>query len=473
MQKVATGIPALDAVLDGGLPKNRIHLIQGSPGTGKTTLALQFLRQGLEEGDRVLYVTLSETKEELSEAAESHQWDLSPITIFELSAADQFTDLGLDQTIFPSSEVELTETTKSLLAILQQSQPQRVVFDTLSEMRLLSGDQLRYRKQILMLKQQLQELGATVLFLDDDLEASKDMQSMVTGVIELSNQAPDYGGNRRRLLIRKMRGCAYIGGYHDFAIRRDGIDVYPRLTAADTRGDDLSEQVSTGSETFDLMLGGGLDAGTSTLIMGPAGSGKSTITAQVAASAAKQGIKSAFFIFDERPQTLRARTHSLGIPLEELIAEGMITLQQVDPAELSPGEFADAVQQAVKRGARLIVIDSVVGYLNAMAQERFLVLQLHELLSYLGQAGVLSVLVLGQVTRDAAPLSPVDISYLADTVIVTSMNANNGDTGRSVAVYKRRSGAHETQARSLTLGPVGIKVGDQVESKPVPEALRG
>jgi circadian clock protein KaiC len=270
-----------------------------------------------------------------------------------------------------------------------------------------------------------------------------------------------------------MRGCAYTGGYHDIEIQNSGLEVYPRLTAADTRGPDLNELVSTGNETFDRMLGGGLDIGTSTLIMGPAGSGKSTITAQLAAAAAGHGLSSAFFMFDERPQTLRARTKTLGIPFEELVEAGKLTVQQVDPAELTPGEFANAVIQSVHNGARVVVIDSIVGYLNAMAQERYLVLQLHELLTFLGQAGVLTVLVLGQSGRDVSPISPVDVSYLADTVIVTNMVTVGTDPGRSVAVYKRRSGAHEMAPRELTLGPVGITVGKQLEIRPMPEVLGG
>jgi circadian clock protein KaiC len=464
LARVETGVPGLDLILHGGLPANRLHLIQGSPGTGKTTFALQFLREGLARGEKVLYVTLSETADELRDAGSSHGWDLDQVPMFELSAAEQLVSMDLEQTVFPSSEVELTETMKELLEELKEQKPSRVIFDTLSEIRLLAGEALRYRKQILLFKQFLSDWDCTVLFLEDDLEAGKEIQSMVTGVIELENYTPEFGSNRRRMRVIKMRGTNYLSGYHDFAILDQGAVIYPRLVAAESRQSFEDRRVSTGHSGLDGMLGGGLDGGTSVLLTGPAGSGKSTLVAQIFAAAAARGEKCALFMFDERPQTLLARTKTLGIPLEESIDSGVIAVRQVDPAELSPGELASAVQDAVEAGARFICIDSIVGYLYSMPGQHHLILQLHELLSFLGQAGVITLLVLGQMSHDAGLLSPVDLSYLADTVIQAGVADSPSGRQRTLFVYKRRSGEHEDWPRRFSIGKGGIQLNTEDES---------
>lgn len=462
-RKIPTGVPGLDFILEGGLPANRLHLIQGAPGTGKTTLALQFLLEGVARGETVLYVTLSETPQELRDAAASHGWSLDDVPMFELSDASQLVDLELDQTVFPPSEVELTETTRELLETLKEQKPSRVVFDTLSEMRLLAGEPLRYRRQILLLKQHILQQNCTVLLLEDDLEASSQVQSMVTGVIELENAVREYGSTARRLRVVKMRGTNFLSGFHDAIIKDHGFLVYPRLVASDTRQLVDAEVSSTGSGALDQLLGGGLDHGTATLLMGPPGSGKSTFVAQVVAAAASRGERSVLFLFDERPHTLLSRCDALRIGLRESIDDGLITLQQVDPAELGPGEFAAAVQEAIGKGARFIAIDSVLGYLNAMPGERHLVLQLHELLTFLGQASVVSLLVLGVSSLQQIRQLPIDISYLADNVIYFDFTDFQGSQRRTLRVNKRRAGHHEEGNKPFRLGNGGFQLLEGVE----------
>lgn len=457
--RTPVGIPGLDSVLQGGLPSSRLYLVLGEPGTGKTTLALQFLMAGAKAGERVLFVTLSESADELRTTAESHGWDLDGVDIFELSAADQLVDIDLQQTIFPPSEVELTETTNALMATLERLRPRRIVFDTLSDLRMMAGAALTYRRQLLYLKQRLIEYETTVLLLEDNLEEGADIQSVVHGVVLLENPAPEFGGERRRLRIIKMRGTPYLGGNHDFRIHTGGIDVYPRLVAAASRAGAPSGLMPTGIAGLDEMLEGGLDSGTAALIMGPAGSGKSTIAMQTAASAAARGIRSAMYIFDERPPTLLARSRALGLPFQQHVDAGMITVQQVDPAELSPGEFYSLVQHAVEeRGVKVVIIDSLSGFLNAMPSERYLILQLHELMTYLGQRGVNAFLVLGQShTRDGYQ-SPMDISYLADTVLQTTYYEEDGETHTAISIFKRRTGPHDRFVRELQFGPAGLSV---------------
>ncbi|MGE0059054.1 MAG: ATPase domain-containing protein [Dehalococcoidia bacterium] len=458
-QRTPTGISGLDAVLQGGVPSSRLYLVLGSPGTGKTTLALQFLMEGARNGETVLFITLSESADELQVTARSHGWDISGVEIFELSAADQLVDLDLQQTIFPPAEVELTETTNALISTLERLRPTRIVFDTLSDLRMMAGAALTYRRQLLFLKQRLIEYRATVLLLEDDLEEGEDIQSVVHGVIALENPAPDYGGERRRIRIAKMRGTPFVGGYHDFRILTGGIEIYPRLVAADSRAPATGGQIATGVPGLDEMLGSGLELGTAALIMGPAGSGKSTIVMQSAASAANQGMKTAMYLFDERPQTLFARADALGMGFQKHVDDGTITVQQIDPAELSPGEFYSLIQVAVQRdNVQVVVIDSLSGFLNAMPSERYLILQLHELMTYLAQKGVTTLMVLGQTgTRDGFQ-SPVDISYLADTVLQTGYFERDGETRTSVAVFKRRTGMHDRTTRELIFVSGGLQV---------------
>lgn len=457
--RTPVGIAGLDSILQGGMPSSRLYLVMGEPGTGKTTMALQFLMEGASRGESVLFVTLSESADELRVTADSHGWDISGVEIYELSPADQLVDIDLQQTIFHPSEVELTETTGALLATLERLRPTRIVFDTLSDLRMMAGAALTYRRQLLFLKQRLIEYKATVLLLEDDMVEGADIQSVVHGVLKLENPASDFGGERRRLRVVKMRGTGFVGGFHDYKIERGGLNVYPRLVAADTRSPAPEGQMTSGISGLDEMLGGGLDIGTTTLIMGPAGSGKSTVSMHVATSAAAAGQKTAMYVFDERPPTLFRRGNELGLDFTKYVDEGLITIKQIDPAEFSPGEFYNIVSSAVEtEGVRVVVLDSLSGFLNAMPAERHLILQLHELTSYLGQSGVTSIMILGQAGTSEGYQSPVDISYLADTVIQTSYFDQGSETRTAIAIYKRRTGSHDRANRELTFGEGGLRI---------------
>jgi circadian clock protein KaiC len=453
----------LDDVLGGGLPRDRLYLLQGDPGVGKTTLALQFLLAGAEAGEVCLYVTLSETKEELRAVAHSHGWSLDKLALFELPLGDR-ADGGDENTLFHSSEVELAETTKLLLDEVARVKPARVVFDSLSEIRLLSQGALRYRRQVLALKQFFVGRHCTVVLLDDRTSDPGDLQlqSLAHGVLSLEQLSPVYGAERRRLRVLKMRGVRFRGGYHDFALQTGGMKLFPRLVAAEHRTGFERGQLRSGVPALDALVGGGLDRGTSTLLMGPAGTGKSTVAIQYAKAAAALGQRAAVFAFDESVSTLLTRSAGIGLDLRPEVAAGSIELRQVDPAELSPGEFVEAVREAVdERGARLIVIDSLNGYLHAMPEEQFLTLQLHELLTYLGQRGVITVMVVAQHGLVGAGMqSPIDVSYLADGVIVFRHVEMAGQLSKAVSMLKRRTGPHEAAIRELCIDQTGVRVGE-------------
>jgi len=461
--RLATGSEGLDQVLNGGLPANRLYLVEGDPGAGKTTLSMQFLMEGAARGEAVLYVTLSETKEELTAVADSHGWSLAGINIHELVPAEDSLRTEEQYTIFHPSEVELGDTTKTIIEEVERIQPRRIVFDSLSEMRLLARDPLRYRRQILALKQYFAGRLCTVILLDDRTSTDADLQvqSIAHGVIELEHIALDYGAERRRLRVTKLRGSRFRGGFHDFNIKTGGVEVYPRLVAADHRQEFKAESVSSDVPELDTLLGGGLDRGTSTLLMGPAGSGKSSLAAQFVAASAGRGERAATFIFDEGITTYLKRADGLCCGLREEIEAGRVTVQQVDPAELSPGEFAHKVRASVERdGAGLVVIDSLNGYLQAMPDERFLTAQMHELLTYLNQRGVVTLLVMAQHGfMGTAMNSPVDVSYLADTVVLLRYFEAAGAIRRAVSVIKKRTGFHEDTIRELRLSSAGITVG--------------
>jgi circadian clock protein KaiC len=461
--RVKTGIAGLDYILRGGITPDRLYLIQGDPGAGKTTLAMQFLLEGAKAGEAGLYVTLSETKKELLSIAESHAWTLDGLELFELIPSEESLLPDSQTRMFHPSEVELSETTRLVLAAVDRIKPTRVVFDSLSEMRLLAQNSLRYRRQILALKQFFAGRQCTVLMLDDRTSDSHDLQlqSLAHGVVALEQLAPEYGAERRRLRIVKMRGAQYRGGFHDFCIQTGGLKVFPRLVAADHRHPFDRGQLSSGLTSLDDLLAGGLDRGTSCLLLGPAGCGKSSLGIQYAVAAAERGERAALFLFDESETTLIARAEGLGMKISAQIEAGRIVLQQVDPAELSPGEFADAVRHSVERhSARIVMIDSLNGYLNAMPEERFLTIQLHELLTYLGQQGVVTFLAVAQHGLLGSGMqTPVDASYLADSVIMLRYYETAGRLRRAISVVKKRSGAHEETLREFRLRGSGIWIG--------------
>ncbi|MBV9463552.1 MAG: AAA family ATPase [Verrucomicrobiae bacterium] len=463
-QLISTGIEGLDVVLQGGLAAHHLYVVDGNPGAGKTTLALQYLLEGRRLGQKGLFVTLSETERELHLVASSHGWNLDGIEICELAPPEESLQPDSQYTMFHPSEVELHETMKRVLDQVKATNPERVVFDSLSEMRMLAREALRYRRQIMALKQFFTGRHCTVLLLDDLSVSEVDMQvqSLAHGVIRLEQLSPEFGGDRRRLRVIKTRGRGFSGGYHDFIIQAGGLQVFPRLIAAEHRTPFERGQIQSGIPAMDKLLGGGLDRGNSALIMGPAGSGKSTIAAQFAAAEAERGHKAAVFVFDEACQTLVNRTQSMGIPMDRLFQEEKVIVQQIDPAELAPGQFAHLVRQTVEQdGARLVVIDSLNGYLNAMPEERFLTLQLHELLTYLGNQGVTTILVVAQHGLLGTSMqAPVDTSYIADTVILLRFFEAGGAVHKSIATVKRRGGAHETTIRELNFGPRGIHVGE-------------
>jgi circadian clock protein KaiC len=463
----ATGVPGLDSILGGGFTPNRLYLVEGDPGSGKTTLALLYLLEGARLGEPTLYVTLSETKEEVLSVARSHGWSLDAIHICELVASEESLTPDSQYTMYHPSETELGETTRKVLEEVERIKPRRVVFDSLSELRLLAQNPLRYRRQILALKQFFVGRNCTVLLLDDRTGDQSDIQvrSIAHGVLTLEQLAPEYGSERRRLKVVKIRGRKYRGGYHDFVIRRGGLDVFPRLVASEHHQRFPRELLKSGIESLDALVGGGLDRGTSTLIMGPAGSGKSSVAIQYVGAAAARGECVAVFIFDESRHTLLTRSAGLGTDLQPYLDKGTVTIQQVDPAELAPGEFVQAVRQAVEeRHCRVIVIDSLNGYLNAMPEERFLTIQLHELLTYLGQRGVTTILVVAQHGLMGSGMqAPVDVSYLADSVILTRYFELQGRVKKAVSVVKKRSGAHEDTIRELRLGRQGLSVSEPLQ----------
>jgi circadian clock protein KaiC len=460
-----TGIEGLDEVLRGGLPRNCFYLLQGDPGSGKTTLALQFLLEGVRRGEQPFYITLSETELELAKVARSHGWSLEGIPLLEMSAIEGLLRPEAQTTVFRPSEMELHEVTNLLIERLDRVKPVRVVFDSLSEFRLIADTPLRYRRQLLTLKQQFARHGCTVLLLDDKMEVGgggtdPHVLSLTHGVIDMEQLSPDYGMSRRRFRVRKMRGVKFREGFHDYAILRGGVQVFPRLELSDHRVEYQPEPVSSGVPELDAMFGGGLDRGTTTLVMGPAGTGKSTLALQYVVERAAAGENGMIFTFDETRSLLLARAKALGMDLSKHIASGLVSVQQVDPAELSPGEFAVRVGKAVKAGCQVVVIDSLNGYLNSMPGERYLNNQLHELCSFLNQRRVLTLVILAQQGTVASHDVPVDVSYLADSVVTLRFFEARGEVKQAIAMVKKRSGPHEKAIREFRLEPgKGVRVG--------------
>ncbi len=470
---VKTGIAGVDDILRGGLPSDCLYLLSGTPGTGKTTLAMQFLLEGARLGETCLYITLSESRREIDKVACSHGWDLSRIAICELIPSEK--NLGADAqlTVFNPSELELGETTEAMIAAVDKHKPRRVVLDSLSELRLVAQNPLRYRRQILALKHFFGGRDCTVLMLDDctGTPADGQMESIAHGVIQLEQLVNQYGAERRQLRVVKMRGVAFRGGYHDFAIRKGGLDVFPRIIAAEHHTEFADADLPSGNAGLDQLLCGGLPIGTSTLFLGPAGTGKSTIATQFAVAAAKRGQRSAIFLFDENMSTFGSRSRKLGIGVESYLADGLISVKQIDPAELTPGEFGAIVRRAVegtdatRRRAQVVIIDSLNGYLNAMSDDKFLTAQLHELLSYLGQQGVVTLMTVTQSGMMGSNMhTPVDTTYLADNVILFRYFESQGRVRRAISVVKKRSGRHEQTIRELRVSENGVDIGQPLDA---------
>ena len=460
--RISTGSRGLDDILGGGLDPNRMYLYEGSPGSGKTTIALQFLLEGVRQGERVLYVTLSETKDELELVAKRHGWSLEGIDVFELVSPEASLDPELELTVLHPAEMELSETTQQVFDRVTKTNPTRVIFDSLSEMRLLAQSPLRYRRQVLAFKHFFTTRNCTVILLDDQTSEMGDLQlhSISHGVVMLEQLAIDYGAERRRLRVVKMRGIQFRGGYHDFVIRKGGLQIFPRLIAAEHHSPVVGGPASCGNAELDRMLGGGLERGTNALLVGAAGVGKSSLALSYAYSACQRGEQVAFFVFDENVGTLLARGRALGLDLEPWIEQGLMHLQQVDPAELSPGEFTAAVRHSVEaQGAQLVVLDSLNGYMHAMPDGKFLILQMHELLSYLGQKGVITIMILAQHGLVGPMDTPIDISYLSDAVIMQRYFEHAGIIRRALSVVKKRSGRHENTIREFRLSATGVQVG--------------
>jgi circadian clock protein KaiC len=462
-KSVPTGVPGLDDVLGGGFVPNRLFLVEGDPGSGKTTLALQFLLNGVANGERCLFVTLSETEEELRASAASHGWTLDDIHVLEIAASDDSLQPESRYTMYHPSEVELNETTKRVIAEGQRLEPTLIVLDSLSELRLLAENPLRYRRQILALKQHFTQHYATVLFCDDKTSQERDehLHSLAHGVISLERTSSEYGTNRRRVQVSKLRGRAFREGYHDYVIRAGGLEVFPRLVAAEHLVTYARQTVKSDLPELDRLLGGGLAKGTSTLLMGASGTGKSSLATHFALAAAKRGERAALFLFDESYATFFERSRGLGFDLENEVRAGTITVRQVDPAEMSPGHFSAMIRRHVEEdGISMVMIDSLNGFLNAMPSEKFLAIHLHELLTYLGQQGVTTLLLMAEHGLLGENMkSPVDASYIADTVLLVRFYEVFGEVRRALSVIKKRTGDHERVIREMRFHH-GIQIGE-------------
>jgi len=461
-ERLSTGIDGLDFILRGGLPKNRLHLIEGSPGTGKTTLGLQFLMEGVRSGEKCLYITLSESKEELLAVARSHSWTLDGIDVQDLTDSGESLTDNSRYTVFHPSEVELDETTRMILDEVERVNPVRIVFDSLSEMRMLANDPLRFRRQILALKQYFLTRNCTVLLLDDRTSKAPDRQleSVAHGVLNLEYVPVEYGRQRHAIRVVKMRGVNFQSGFHDFNIETGGIRVFPRLSPERKTDNLTDETLGSGLEKLDSLMGG-LHYGTSTILVGPAGVGKSTLSMMYACAAVEKGQRAAVYLFDEGPETLFQRTSALGMDVKRYVDEGRITLRQIQLAELTPGELSYMVSCEVEQeGARVVIIDSVNGYMMATPQVRYLTMQFHEMLSYLNRNGVISILVVGQYGLVGSMQTPIDMSYLADSVVLMRYFEAGGAVRQAISILKKRTGDHERTIREFRMGPGGLLIGE-------------
>jgi circadian clock protein KaiC len=465
-EPVSSGSAALDYILRGGYAANRVHLLEGEPGAGKTTLGLQFLLEGVRKEEGCLYITLSESKDELLHVARTHGWDLSGIDIFELVPPELSLDTQREQSIVYASDLELGETVQMVMDEVQRVAPARIVFDSLSEIRLLAQGPLRFRRQVLALKHYFAQHNCTVLFLDDLTQNEEDLSlhSLAHGVVRLDQVAQTYGAERRRLRVFKMRGRQFRGGFHDFTIRTGGLEIFPRLVAASHPDEGHEErQASSGIEELDALVGGGLDYGTTNLVIGPSGSGKSTLVLQYMHAALLGGEKVFVVSFDETGHVFARRARGLGMDITEFREKGLFEVRQVDPAELSPGELAAAIRAQVEAGAKMVVLDSLTGYQHAMPEEQFMLLQMHELVTYLNQQGVLTFLILAQSGMVGHMQSPVDLTYLSDAVLLLRFFEARGEIRRALSVLKKRTGQHESAIRELRIDRSGLRVGEKLD----------
>lgn len=467
LETILFGNRGLDHILKGGLPAHRLYLLEGAPGAGKTTLALEFLREGVRCGEKTLYVTLSETAEELSAVAQSHGWSLNEFSVLELSAVESSLGAQREQSILHPWEMELSQTVALIKQEVERVRPRRVVLDSLSEMRLLAQDPLRYRRQVLALKQYFSGRSITVLMVDDMSGTHKGhdnhLHSLCHGVITLYRLTLEFGAARRRLQVQKLRGVDFVAGYHDFVIKRGGLAIYPRLIASSHSTHFVSDPVPSGLPELDSMLVGGPLRGTSVLIAGPAGSGKTTLALQYLFEACKRGETCTLYEFDERIGTLLSRAEAFGVNLRQFLDDGTLIIEQIDPAEISPGEFAHRVRQQVEdRGVRLVALDSLNGYLAAMAQEQQLILQMHELLAYLSSQGVLALLINPQRGVLSNSDEDLNVSYIADVVVLLRFFETKGRIRKAISVVKNRSGAHDDAIREFRIDAQGLRVGTRL-----------
>lgn len=458
---ISTGTPGLDYVLGGGLTKERLYLLEGDPGAGKTTMALQFLMEGARRGEKVLYITLAENEIELRAVADSHGFSMDGVTVHEVIPEEGLLDPAEQYTALHPSEVELGETNNLILEMIEKIRPTRVVLDSLSELQLLSGNALRYRRHVLGLKQYFAKRSCTALLLDDKSSIRRDLQvrSIAHGVISLQHFDSEYGAERRVIRVLKYRGIAFRRGPHDYSIITGGIVVYPNVVAAESRTLAERSQIKSGLDAFDALLGGGIEEGSSTLISGPPGTGKSSLATQFVKAVTQRGDKASMFLFEESFNTLLNRSKGIGLDLREPYESGLLGVHQIDPAEMSPGEFAHAVCKAADEGAKVIVIDSLNGYLNAMPDARFLSTHLHEVLTYLGQRGVATFLIGVQQGMVGTMTTGIDVSYMADNVLILRYFEARGSVEKAISVFKKRGSTHETTLRRLHITPEGIKVG--------------
>jgi circadian clock protein KaiC len=458
---ISTGIAGLDNVLGGGLTKDRLYLVEGDPGAGKTTLALQFLAAGAARGETVLYVTLAETEVELRAVAQAHGMSLEGIRVHEVIPDESLMDPAEQYTVLHPSEVELGETNNMILKLVEELNPTRVVIDSLSELQLLSGSPLRYRRHVLALKQYFSKRACTALLLDDktSLRGDQQVRSVAHGVISLQHTDSEYGAERRLVRVLKYRGIAFRRGPHDYAIVTGGLVVYPRIVAAESRELIRRGQVGSGLAELDLLLGGGIEEGSSTLISGPPGTGKSSMAVQFVKAVTDRGQRAALFLFEESFNTLLNRCEGIGVDLRTPYESGLLTVHQIDPAEMSPGEFSHAVCGAADQGARVVVIDSLNGYMNAMPEASFLNTHLHEVLTYLGQRGVATFLVGVHQGIVGNMSTGIDVSYMADNVLILRYFEAQGAVQKALSVFKKRGSAHENTLRQFDITARGIVVG--------------